>query len=159
MNTDSAMTASLKPSWNPWPVGLVAFLVSFFCAVVGFGIFATRHHQDLVSPDYYEREIRFQEQIERVARTEALSSEVSVALVPGSGQLELRMPANSTGTIKFYRPANAQLDLQFPLILDAQGRQRLDVSALKPGLWKAHVEWKSGTVEYFKDVPVVIPNR
>ncbi len=159
MNIDSAVAAPLKPSWNPWPYGLVAFLGSFFCAVVGFGIFATRHHQDLVSPDYYDHEIRFQEQIDRVARTEALSSEVTVALVAGSGQLELQVPANSVGTIKLYRPADARLDLIFPLILDAQGRQRLDVSALKPGLWKAHVQWKSGSEEFFKDVPVVIPNR
>lgn len=159
MNIDSAVAAPLKPSWNPWPYGLVAFLGTFVCAVVSFGIIAIRNNQDLVSPDYYDHEIRFQEQIERVARTEALSSEVTVALLAGSGQLELQVPANSVGTIKLYRPADARLDLIFPLILDAQGRQRLDVSALKPGLWKAHVQWKSGTEEFYKDVPVVIPNR
>lgn len=159
MNTDSAVAAPLKPSWNPWPYGLVAILGTFVCGVVSFGIIAIRNNQDLVSPDYYDQEIRFQQQINRVARTEALSSEVTVALVPGSGQLQLQVPANSVGTLKLYRPADARLDLVFPLTLDAQGRQRFDVSGLKPGLWKARLQWKSGSEEYFKDVPVVIPNR
>ncbi|HRI16018.1 MAG TPA: FixH family protein [Verrucomicrobiota bacterium] len=159
MKPNSDLSVPLNPSWNPWPHGLAAFLSLFACAVAGMGIFATRHNQDLVSPDYYEQEIRYQEQIDRVTRTQALTDPVTVALSPDGRTLELRLPVAAQGTVQLYRPAEARLDREFPLALDAQGRQRLDLNPLKPGLWRARVQWQQGGQEFFRAANVILPER
>jgi len=157
--TTPTLAPALKPSWNPWPYGLVAFLGSFACAVIGFGIFAIRQNQDLVRPDYYDQEIRFQEQIDRVARTKALGEPVTVMLSADGRFLEVCLSSSAQGTIQLYRPADARLDREFALEPDAAGAQRLDVSALQSGLWKARVHWRTGTEEFFQDATIVLPKR
>ena len=143
------------PGWNPWPAGLVAFLGLFVVAVVSFGVFAIRQPQDLVSADYYDREIRHQEQIDRVARTGASSTAASVSVEATAGVLTLALPTGSVGQVEFYRPANAQWDRILPLALDPEGRQRMDLSGLRSGLWRIRVLWSVGGVEYFREVRFV----
>ena len=84
MTSFSPLKPDLAPSassWNPWPTGLVVVLGLFATGVFSFGLFAVRHSQDLVSPDYYDREIRHQEHMDRVTRTDAASSAASVAAI------------------------------------------------------------------------------
>jgi len=133
----------------------VAFLGLFVVAVVSFGVFAIRQPQDLVSADYYDREIRHHEQIDRVARTGASSSSASVSVEATAGVLTLALPTGSVGQVEFYRPANAQWDRILPLALDPEGRQRMDLSGLRSGLWRIRVLWSVGGVEYFREVRFV----
>src|SRR3974390_782111 len=56
--------------WNPWPISIIAF---FTVAIIGcstFIVFCSRHPADLVAADYYEKEIRYQGQIDRLQHTE-----------------------------------------------------------------------------------------
>jgi hypothetical protein len=148
---------SRAASWNPWPIALIAFLSLFATAVVGFGIFAIRHNQDLVRPDYYDHEIRYQDQIEREIRTRELAGRVELGLAPGSRTLEIRIPGAAQGTIHLYRPSDAALDRDVVLSTGADGRQRVDLSELKPGLWKARMSWKQGDDDYAYESTLVLP--
>lgn len=152
-NPDGARTAS----WNPWPVALIAFLSLFASAVIGFGIFAIRHSQDLVRPDYYDHEIRYQDQIEREVRTRGLTAPVELGLAPGTRTLEIRIPSAAEGTIHLYRPSDAALDRDVALATGTDGRQRVDLSGLKPGLWKARITWKHAAEEYSHESTLVLP--
>ena len=144
-------------TWNPWPVALIAFLSLFASAVVSFGIFAIRHSQDLVRPDYYDHEIRYQDQIEREIRTRGLAGAVELGLTPGSRTLEVRIPSAARGTIHLYRPSDASLDREIALSTGVDGRQRVDLSDLKPGLWKARMTWKHAAEDYTHESTLVLP--
>lgn len=151
-----------KPAFNPWPYGLIAFFAVFISCVVGFGIFAVRQNPDLVRPDYYEAELRHQQQMDRVQRTAAVRSQVVLGYDPGKNVIALTLPAEHAdrqpaGTIHLYRPSDAALDRQIVLQVDADGRQEMDAGALRPGLWKARVTWRIGAEEFFHDTAVVIP--
>ena len=62
MNT--ATKTEHKPR-NPWPYAIIAWFVIFITAMTVWAVVATRNSMDLVRKDYYEEELRHQQQIER----------------------------------------------------------------------------------------------
>lgn len=145
--------ASEKNGFNPWPYALSAFLGLFAACVIGFGAWAVRQKIDLVGPDYYEHEVRYQQQIDRESRTLAMGEPVAIAYSLDSNRISIVLPAthaqsSPTGQIRFYRPSDASLDRTIPLAVDASGRQELDASALLNGRWKVRVTWTSAGTDY-----------
>lgn len=148
-------------SRNPWPIAICTFFAVAITAIISFIVFASRHRMELVRPDYYEEELGFQKQMERVNRTRALADDASVTRDDRSQTIVIRLPvipgqAAGAGQIQLYRPANARLDRRLPLATDPTGRQVVDTRGLANGLWKLRVTWKAGEEEYFLDRPVVL---
>ncbi len=151
-----------KPQ-NYWPVGLVLFFIVFTTYIVGFVIFATRQKMDLVREDYYDQEIRFQQQIDRVQRSTPVLANAAIDYDRAGGLVTVSLPSvnknDISGTISFYRPSDAGLDTQVELALDQAGRQSLPVASLRAGLWKVRIQWKASGQEYFFEKPIVIGQR
>ena len=148
---------------NPWPFAIMAFFAVLISCIVAFIIFATRNKMELVHPNYYEDEMRFQQQIDRVKRTRALPAGVAAAYDASQGTITLSLPPEharlaASGRIELYRPSDAKLDRHLPLALNAEGTQRVDVTAMRSGLWKLRVHWKAGGDEFFFDQTLLITN-
>ena len=100
---------------NPWPAGLVIFFVVFISYIACFITFASRQRMDLVRADYYDQEIRFQKQIDRVQRTAPIMANAAMAYDTKTKRSPLTFPqtmaaAGFSGTIDFYRPSDANMD-------------------------------------------------
>jgi nitrogen fixation protein FixH len=146
---------------NPWPFAIMGWFLLFGSAMAAWVVVAVRNDPELVRPDYYEQEITYQKQIDRLARTAAVRSQVSIAYEHSRGQVVLQIPTVhladlSIGTIHFYRPSNAKLDFDHPLAVDGKGSQLIPVSNLQGGLWKVRVEWTAGGQEFFHDQSLVL---
>jgi nitrogen fixation protein FixH len=162
MNTSNA-PLDPKPAFNPWPYGVAGFLVVFFSCVVSFGVFAVRQRVDLVRTDYYEEELRYGKQYDRLSRTKALEHGLAVSLSSETHQISVQLPPEHAtpgvkGTIQLYRPSDSRLDREIALATSASGKQVLDSTALQEGLWRIRVTWQSGGQEYFHAAKVVIPS-
>lgn len=150
--------------FNLWPISIIAF---FAVAIVGCGTFITfcsRHPADLISPNYYEEEVRYQGQIDRMRHTQERGSLASVAYNPAQRHIEISLPSDQSrlkpsGQIQLYRPSAVNLDRQLKLELNSGGIQAIDAAALLPGLWKVRVSWTVGEHDYFLDQKIVIPPR
>ena len=158
------MHATSSSPWNPWPISIVAF---FFVAIIGcctFVAFCSRHPADLVAADYYEQEVRYQGQIDRLrhaqqnARTATVRYDEASRLICVSLSPNLS-PAKATGSIQLYRPSATNLDRQFKLAPDDKGVQTIDAGSLLPGLWKVRVSWIVDDKEFFMDQKIVIGAR
>jgi len=147
---------------NPWPIVITAYFVVFFSGLVAFIVFATTRQVDLVRPDYYEEEVRYQQQLDRVQRTQALPERVSVTYDPARHWITVTLPKahaqSSSGQIHLYRPSDAKLDQRFPLAPDVAGAQRIDASKLRSGLWNVRVEWVVQEQQYYFNQSVIIPS-
>ena len=124
----------------------------------------SRHPADLVAADYYEQEVRYQGQIDRVQRAQQRAELASVAYNSTSKQITISLPTdapltNVTGTITLYRPSAIGQDRTFKFEPGANGVQILDASGLLTGLWKVRVSWTMGQEDYFLDQKVVIPAK
>ena len=149
---------------NLWPLGIILTLAVFITGTVGLVVMACSQRVDLVSPDYYERELKYQGQIDRVERTHRAASQGSVAYDAAGKCITVSLPADQVslavwGSIELYRPSAAVMDHAVSLKPDAKGIQRLDASGLAPGLWRVRVSWTSEKQNYYLEQEVVVGSK
>jgi nitrogen fixation protein FixH len=147
--------------YNPWPIGIILFFAVFISSMAAWITVALRNDMDLVRKDYYEQEILFQKQIDRVRRTAALGGAVKLEFDRADSRLLLQLPPDQAlsgvrGKVQLYRPSDAGLDRELPLAVDRDGRQTFDVSELVPGLWNVHAQWTANGEEFFCEKQIVI---
>lgn len=153
---------SSPPRWNPWPWGILAAFAVFITGTVTLVVVSVKHRSELVAADYYERDLAYQERLDRVRRTEPWAGRISVACAPGTREVEVRLPrphaeAGVSGTLEFYRPSDAGRDHVVPLSPGPDGSQRLDAGPLMAGKWRVRMEWSAGGEAYFADRVLVVP--
>jgi hypothetical protein len=151
----------MKTPRNLWPLGIIVTFALFFTGTVGLVVMAFSQKVDLVSPDYYEQELKFQGRIDRVERTRNAVSQAAVAFEAGSQCITVSLPVSQAGHevhghIELYRPSSAGLDRDIQLAPDANGVQRLGTAGMVPGLWKVRVSWTVEHQDYYLDQKVVV---
>jgi nitrogen fixation protein FixH len=152
----------MKTKFNPWPYGIFVFFGLLFCGMAAIVTIAATHRESMVSENYYEQELKFQDQIDAAAR--AQKSGATIVADAASGNVVITMPAAQlaqkfSGTIGFYRPSEPKLDQSLPLTPRADGTQTLDVSKLAAGLWQVHVKWNAGGENYFLEQKVTVAGK
>jgi hypothetical protein len=152
-------TPALQPPRSLWPYAIMIWMALFATGIFSFIVVAQRNHVDLVGPDYYDQEIKFQQQIDRVANTRSVKREISIRY--NAGEIDIALPPeharqSPTGSIQLYRPSDASLDQQVTLAVGKNGDQKIDATKLRPGLWKVRITWKVGPEEYFFDQSLVV---
>lgn len=149
-----------KPRLNPWPVSIIAFFVIAAIFLTTFIAWSLRQREDLVSSDYYEKEVRYQQRLDSMNRSLPMAAQPLVTFEPDKQNIVIALPAdriqNAKGTVHLYRPSDARLDCELPLGLGIDGTQRFDTRKMSDGLWKVRIEWNSGGQDYFLEQPVVI---
>ncbi|MCC2547806.1 FixH family protein [Hymenobacter sp. BT175] len=145
-----------------WPYAIIAAFV-LFAGYIGFMVQqAMRISVDLVSPDYYQQELAYQQRMESVARTAALPAPVQVQYVPADEQLSLELPASLAGqtvqgTLRFFRPSDQKLDFSLPFAPTGQpAQQHLSTRKLRPGYWRLRLDFSAGTRQYFVEKELTI---
>ncbi|HVM47656.1 MAG TPA: FixH family protein [Candidatus Acidoferrum sp.] len=154
----------MTTSRNFWPLGITTVCALFFAGTVGLVVMACSQKVELVSTDYYEKELKFQGQIDRAERARREAPQTSVSFDAAHQQIRICLPPgqgreNVSGTIELYRPSAAGLDRAMPLEPDAEGTQRLDAARLAPGLWKVRVSWTCEKRNYYLEQKVVVSPR
>jgi nitrogen fixation protein FixH len=147
---------------NPWPIAITVYFGVFFIFIVCFIVFASRQRVDLVRADYYEAEIKFQQQIDRVERSRPMDAQVAIDYDLQSSKVTVQLPRaaqnGAYGKIELYRPSDARQDKNIKLAADQNGTQTIDVRGLQSGLWKVRVNWTCAGQEYFVEKPITISN-
>lgn len=154
---------SPAPRFNAWPISIMAF---FSVAILGCGTFiafCSRHPADLISPNYYEEEVRYQGQIDRLQQTQQRSSQAAVVFNAATKRITVSLPAEHSrarpsGQIQLYRPSAVNLDRHLKLETDPAGVQSIDAATLMPGLWKVRVSWTVADRDFFIDQKIIIPS-
>ncbi|MDB6033173.1 MAG: nitrogen fixation protein FixH [Verrucomicrobiales bacterium] len=158
---NSQTTKAVVKSRNPWPIAIIAYFVIFASCVAGFGTWVIRQNIDLVRKDYYEEEVRFQQQMEKVNRTQPFESSIAVAYVAREGVLNVQLPQAHAipapaGRIDLYRPSDASLDQHIMLAVDRDGAQKIVPQKLRTGLWKVRMNWNVDGQDYFSERSIFV---
>jgi nitrogen fixation protein FixH len=154
------MTNDKNKKFTFWPYAVVIGLVLFMGYIVYFVILAMKQDVDLVSKDYYAQEIAYQDQIDRVRRTQALG-DVMLDYNADAKTILLQMPAtyrekNLSGIVVLFRPSDDKMDKQFPLQLGRDQSQLIEVANLESGLWKVRVSFSDGEEAYYTEKTIQI---
>lgn len=154
------MFTSPAPS-SIWPRSILVFFAVAILSLAIFITWAVQQNIDLVQPDYYAEEIRFQQQIERLRRTQPTHLQASIIYDSTRQSITVALPATfppleTSGRIHLYRPSDAALDKNVKLALTADGRQHIDTRSLNAGWWKVRLYWTVRGEEFYSERALLI---
>ena len=147
-------------SWSTGIALVYGVFVSFFLGLVIY--FSFFHKQvDLVAENYYAQEIAYQDQMDRIERTQALPDLLKINHVYDQRVLTIAFPANMeytriAGRIHFFRPSDAGQDRIVPLFLSNAGKQHISTRNLARGYWIIKIYWMTDNTEYYTEESLVL---
>lgn len=139
----------------------IAILYTGFVLLIGTMVVLCIHQSiDLVSEDYYEQELSFQDKINKMKNTEELNEKVEHRF--SADALELQFPSvfkdkELKGDILFFRPSDAAKDYKCQLSVNKDNVQKVGLDKLSKGMYKMQLSWSAGATSYFCEETIVIP--
>lgn len=138
-----------------WGTGIVIGFVVF----IGFILFlvitmVNNSHHDLVTKDYYEDELNYQEEIDAEENAQQLT--INIQSERTEDGLLYTFPENLDvdkikGNVFLYRPSNKQLDFDLPIVLSGSNLLIPD-NRLLEGRWNITIKWEYEEKQYlYKD--------
>jgi len=134
-----------------WGKGILITIIAFVGFMITLVVISVRQDDiHLVAENYYEKEIKYQDQIEREKATAGLEREVLVFDVQGKALL-LDLPVGTKGSIQLFRPSDARLDQEFLLDITDEGKTTIPLDKLKSGYWRVQMTWAENGVEFYQE--------
>jgi hypothetical protein len=141
----------LKFSWGKGL--LVSYLVFIIIVLTMVGITITKD-VDLVTPNYYEKEIKYQEEINKIINTGRLKDTVKFEVSESSLMIHFPVISESStikGEVNFYRPSDSKKDFKIQVMPDKEHKQVFDITNIEKGLWKVKVNWSMDGIDYLSN--------
>ncbi len=129
-----------------WGTKLMFFAACFMGFVVFMVIRISQTDVPLVEEGYYEKGIKYQEQINISGNTDAFT-----ALNFTDGKINVLNSKDSSsiqGTLKLYKPNNPKLDKEFAVDLKPLSIYEIDMNTYEKGKWKLSLQWTRNKIQY-----------
>jgi nitrogen fixation protein FixH len=138
-----------------WGIKITVLYVGFVILILIMVSMAMNQKVDLVSKNYYEQELKYQDKIDKTDRTRTLSEQLSWHV--NGHALLLKFPKqfkgqDVKGTIYFFRPSDEAMDktIQF-LCVDTSLALNVNTEQLKRGVYKMEVNWEVNKEKYYNE--------
>lgn len=142
-----------------WGHSIIVVFILFAAGIVTLVTKSMQTRIDMVTPDYYAEELKFQQVIDGQRNVGRLSEPVSVRqqgnLVLITFPEELRnIPVK--GQAHFYRPSDSRYDVTTPITIDAEGKLAVPGGQLQKGNYQVKLQWEQGGASYFQETQIFI---
>ncbi len=145
---------NIKSGKSFWGYGIAAVYSIFAVVMISFVAFTLTQKVELVAPDYYAKEIRYEQQINRERQTNKLAQAMTCQLSQDGKFIKIQFPNKNAaveGTIKLYRPSDSLLDFSFPVEPDEEGLQLFSTAKMARGAWRVKVSWATDGKEFYQE--------
>jgi nitrogen fixation protein FixH len=116
-----------------------------------------KYEHDLVVEDYYQQELKFQEDINKEENAKDLASNLNWQKTNEGIIISFPKDLDSNnikGKVFLYRPSNKQLDFEIPISLSNHNLLIPDNSLLD-GRWNIKVDWTYNSQDYMYKTEIV----
>ena len=133
----------------------VTILYCGFVMLILFLVYKTTTvKDDLVTPDYYAKELKFQEHLDKEKRANKLKEPLSWSV--GSQNISIKFPEdlgmkNTKADILFYNTAEAKKDLSISCTPDSTGVCKVSSEKLSRGIYEMQIDWSANGVSYYNE--------
>jgi hypothetical protein len=140
-----------------WGTGIVIAFIGFISFIMYFIITMNiddKYSHDLVTEDYYAEELTYQNDIDKLKNTKALSENITYKKT--SEGMIIQFPKNIdfkniSGKVFLYRPSNKQLDFDTAISL-SKPYLLIPDNRLVDGRWNIKIDWQYKGKQYlFKE--------
>ena len=137
-----------------WGYKILFVYVAFIAGILLMVFKSSTQKRDLVTADYYAKELKYQERIDAEKRTQALSAAVKYEII--NHQMLISFPKEFTGksisgTILLYCPSDNNKDVE-QNFSTAAGTFTMPLPAKNKGSHQVQISWKAdGNSYYFEN--------
>ncbi len=131
-----------------WGTSLAAIYVGFMILMLSLVFKSRQHDVNLVSPNYYQKELDYQSEIDAQTNANHLAEKVTVKY--DGSQIVLKLSdfgSDATGKVVLFRPSDHNLDKIIPLKL-VDSKMVIPTDGLRKGVWDVRVDWESAGKKY-----------
>jgi len=142
-----------------WGHGILSFIILFFILNAVFLVWISRQDNTLVEENYYAKELKYQEVIDKRGNAEGLVEKV--IFDQNASGIWLHFPlivktGKLSGNIMLYRPSDASLDMNVPLALDTARNQLIPAKNLSKGKYVIKLGWALDDKAYYQETEILI---
>lgn len=142
-----------------WGYKILLVYLVFVAGILYLVLQSSRQTVDLVTPDYYAQELKYQEKIDQRKRAEALSGPIRYQLA--GQQLQVSFPRECSGKsiggeLLLYYPANSSKDVHAP-INTSNNTMTINLPKDSHGMHILQVSWTMEGVSYYFEENLFIP--
>jgi hypothetical protein len=141
-----------------WGTKILIVYVAFVLGIVFMVFKSSTQNTDLVTTDYYAKELKYQDKIDEIKRTTALSAPVEYSI--GANALIISFPKDFAGKkligeAVLYCPSDEKKDIKKSFSLVDEVLQ-ITIPAGSKGLYELHLSWQDGGVTYYFEKKIFI---
>lgn len=142
-----------------WGTGILATLAVFVGMMAWFAMRAMNNPESLVAEDYYQRELHFQGDIDKLDRSRSAGHDVRVD--PQADSLVFQFPRATskgriTGRLQLMRPSDERADRVMDVHPDSAGRFAFATYDLLKGAYRLRLDWSIDGEERLYEQPIEV---
>lgn len=140
-----------------WGVGIAIFYSVFVLSLVFQVIKSTGYDHSLVSEQYYQDDLNYQQHYDKLVNTQQLKEDLAVKRLRNEGLVEVKFPEELEkikGEIHFFCPSHSDSDFKIPVVTDQDYTQKVPVEGLRKGLWKIKVDFIADNKGYYYETHI-----
>lgn len=142
-----------------WGTGILITIIVFMMITLGTVFTFMNEKVDLVTDNYYEKELKYQRQIDKLNRTHDMGMQVDIQL--SINEIVLTFPDSINaeeinGNVFLYRPSDSKYDIKLPVQINTNGQMIISTDKLIKGFWKVKVEWNVDNDSFFSENSLII---
>jgi len=141
-----------------WGIKILIVYVAFIAGILFMVFRSSEQKSDLVTTDYYDKELKYQDKINEMNRVSALSAPVEYLVKNDS--LVISFPKDFagkklTGEAVLYCPSDENKDVKKDFSLQDQPLLML-LPAVNNRVYELHLSWRDGGVAYYYEQKIFI---
>lgn len=138
-----------------WGYRIALVYALFVAAFVTLFVVSLQFKNELVTPDYYAEELKFQDKIEQMNRTNALVEQpvwnIEEQHITIKFPEELKTQVHNL-KVELYRPSDSSKDKTYAFTgIDSNGKIELDKRDFINGRYRLQLSWNMNQLEYYKE--------
>ncbi|MBP9191059.1 MAG: FixH family protein [Ignavibacteria bacterium] len=144
-----------------WGIKIIIVFAVFAAGIFTMVAVSMMNETDLVSENYYEQEIKYQDQIDLLNNSSHLNDKIIVTqerneiMIDVSGLSETGK-IDYEGDLFFYRSSDAGKDFNIPFDPDEKGIQKIGTKFFEKGYWKVSFKLRKGGEDFFIEKKIFV---
>ena len=142
-----------------WGYKISILYGSFVVMMVTLVVLSSQQDIPLVTEDYYEKDLVYETQMQRIANSKTLEQDVEVKYDSKQQIISVQFPKEMndlTGEILCFRPSQEGIDFTLDIDNLEENAMTFGTSEMLNGRWKIKITWENDGEIYYKETTVYI---